>query len=185
MNKIVRAISLIHWRSLGARMKTHFGKFFANRTESRNVIVVRVSDEKMPKDQLVLLDHVQDRLRVPTSIEQRCFARDFVPDKITIYRDVLSGARERSQLAPTADILFGWVPAIGDPFELRGVKPDQIRKRNEIGTPGGLSGIFNRSQFRKRKSCRAGGGFGCNIRHRSRFANDVAHMVFQIHRRTP
>ena len=73
------------------------------------------------------------------------------------------------------------MPAVGDGFEFGRIQPDEIRQRREIRPPAGLSGCFQRGQFRfgnTRRGCRRCGG---NAAHRPCLANNVTQMIFKNH----
>src|SRR5437879_1354627 len=92
--------------------------------------------------ELLLSHELCDRSGVPTSVEQCRFARNFIPDEIAINRDSLLGRGDEAQLAPLAEIDGGRDPASRNPFELRRVKPDQLRQRLEAHGYGKLSRRF-------------------------------------------
>ena len=64
------------------------------------VILVQVREKKMPKLELVFAYQVQNRRCFPAGIKQSSFARDLIPNQVTIDRDVFARGGDDAQLAP-------------------------------------------------------------------------------------
>ena len=153
-DEIVAPVAMLRRRAPGIRVQMNFGKAFANRLQSRHVVLVRVRDEQVFELKLIFLNQLEDGRDIPTGVEQRGIAGDFVPNQITMHRVAAFGRADLPQLAPEAQILFRRMPAVGDGFEFGRVQPDEIRQRREIRSPADLSGCFQRGQFRFRNTRR-------------------------------
>src|ERR1051325_1930489 len=137
-------------------MQPHFGKLFTNSSERSDVIVVRVRDENMTQHKLVFFNGFQNLLSIPAGIKQRSFTRNFVPDEITIHRDVLSRGTKRMQFAPGAEIPFRRSPAIGNSFELSGGQSYQTCESHKIRAFPDLTGLLQSTKFCRRYTCSIG-----------------------------
>src|ERR1043166_455486 len=106
MNEIVGAVPLCDRRCFRAGMQLQFGKLLLDSCDSGDVVFMAVRDEEVPQLKLVLGDEGESWLRVPAGIKHRRFARDFIPDEISIHGDTSTRRCERAKLAPSAEILF-------------------------------------------------------------------------------
>src|SRR5262245_18018124 len=101
-------------------MQTHFRKTFAHSRQRRDMVLMCVSDENMPKDDMVFIDQTQDRLRIPSSVEQGGIAGNFIPNKVTVHRKVIASGGDASKFPPGVQILRRGFPSRSNRTQFRG-----------------------------------------------------------------
>ena len=69
--------------------------------------------------------------------------------------------------------------------ELGGIESDGCGERREVGLLRDLAGFFERVEFVHTQFRGLRGGFGGDVGHQPRLADDVTEKVFQIHARAP
>src|SRR2546426_12743027 len=113
-------------------MQADFRKAFANGPERSEVVFMCVSNENVPQLKLVFGKNVENRLCLPTGIKQRGFTRDFVPRQVTVHGNAVGGRGKAAQFAPKGQVLLRRRPPVVEPFQLRWMQTDQLRKGAEV-----------------------------------------------------
>src|SRR5262245_46466908 len=92
-------------------MEAHFRKALTDRAYRRDVIFMSVGDKEVPELKLVFVQDFEDRFGIPTSVEKRGLASDFVPYKVSVDGHSLAGGGDPSEFAPRAKGSLVWKPA--------------------------------------------------------------------------
>src|SRR5262249_37762130 len=107
-------------------MQAYFRERLPDFAEDRNVVLMRVCDEQVTQHELVFADELQDGLGFPARVKQRRFARDFVPDQITVDRDSLRSRGDGPQFAPDTQILISRFPPSRKLLQFGAAYPDEL-----------------------------------------------------------
>ena len=145
------------------------------------MIPVRVREENMAQRQFVFREAIEHRLRVNTGIEQRRFARGGVPREQAIHGQPVASGGKDAEVLPALQIIGGGQPAVRDALQFFGVQADERGERGQIDFPRALAGVFECGEFRFGNGGSVRGGRGGRASHFTRFADDVAKMVFELH----
>ena len=84
-----------------------------HRAHRRDVDLVRVRQEQVPRRKAILLDQMKNGRGVPARIEQRRLARTLVPKQLSVAGYAVGGGGDLPQLAPLRKIGQRGPPAFG------------------------------------------------------------------------
>lgn len=129
----------------------------------------------------VLVQHLENRLRLEAGVEQRGFARDLVPEKIAMHGVAAARAADLTELPPEPGIHRHRLPAPGQRGQLRAIEADYGTQRVEVWLAGEFARIFEHGEIIRTQSGGLGRRLGGHIQHRPCFPNHIAGVVFQIH----
>lgn len=180
MDEVPGAIALVRGCAFGIRVQLYFWVTFADVTQGEDVILVGMSEEKVFKFKLVLIDQRRDGRGIPAGIKERGLPSDFIPREVAIDRHALGGA-DLADFAPLLDGGGTGKPALGDPLQFCAVETDESRELGIIRRPIRLAGVLEPRQFSGGKASGLGGGFRNHVRRFAGFANDIAGMVLELH----
>src|SRR5207249_10567678 len=120
-------------------------------------------------------------LALESELEQLSVPDDLDPQQVAVHFEDCSSSRNGAQFTPEPQITVLWQPAVRDAFELAAMQTDLRSKRPKIGSPGGLTGLFQRGELVHCQSRSRRGVLRRGIRRRARLADNISKMVFKIH----
>lgn len=149
--------------------------------ESRDVVVMGVSDENMFQRKLELRQQIRNRAGNPTGIEKSGLAGRSIPKKKAVDRHSSGIAFDFPKALPAGKFVRRWKPSFGDSAEFAAVKIQKFGNGVPVNPLRRLALLFKPRQPLWKHPSRRRGSFQRNAAPQAGLAKDVSGMIFKWH----
>lgn len=152
---------------------------FSQLAESRDVVVMRVSDENMFQPQLKLLQQIRNRASNPTGVEKSGLSRRPIPKKEAVDRYSSGIVFNFPEALPARKLVRRWKPSFDDSAEFVAVEIQKFGNSAQVNPVRRLAPLFKSRKLLRTHPSRRRRSLQRNAAPQAGLAKNVSGVIFK------